>query len=364
MGFAESSSSIWEEIEQSESFLVCSMYEEAASLASSVIKRITQQQQQLRERNHNKPVAVAEEMDGSEFHDMMESAGMVLVQSLNQLGRTSESLNELKSLFVSAAAVPVQVLLTGTCFQITKGSLFGVREFLEEFLSSWHYVDGRYYLLGGVDANPDIQDGCCGNCILEVDQYMEVVEAYVVTFLGAILNNLDLAISWVEKATIPEERKQVLLRRLHSLHSLKTSNILKSSSLPENNSHGSKTSSVDLHEGSPIINHVPNGDSNTKQAIMKLSRQVDPCFWWFRSINLKLGSTRLVITNGKIVLGCLIILIYYLIRKKGASLSGIVRRQILSLKKAVSDLWQLAFSYQVNPLAAVQPLPAAPRGTR
>ncbi|KAJ4839181.1 hypothetical protein Tsubulata_012930 [Turnera subulata] len=251
-----------------------------------------------------------------------------------------------------------------TCFQITKGSLFGVREFLEEFLGSWRYVDGRYYLLGGVDANMDIQDGCGRNCILEVDQYMEVVEVYVVTFLGAILNNLDLAISWVEKTTIPEERKQVLLRRLHSLYSLKASNILKSSSLPENNSHGSQTSSLNLHEGSPTVNDLSNGDSNTKQAILKLSRRVDPCFSWFRSINLKLGSIHLVITNGKIMLGCLIILIYYLIRKKGASLNGILRRQILSVKKAVSDLWRLAFSYQVNPLAAVQPLPVAPRGTR
>ncbi|KAJ4839180.1 hypothetical protein Tsubulata_012927 [Turnera subulata] len=89
------------------------MYEEAAALASSIIKRLTQQQQQLRERNHNEPIVVVGEMNDNELHDMIESAGMVLVQSLNQLGRTSEILNEPKSLFVSAAAVPVQVFLTG-----------------------------------------------------------------------------------------------------------------------------------------------------------------------------------------------------------------------------------------------------------
>ncbi|KAJ6857718.1 hypothetical protein NC651_039211 [Populus alba x Populus x berolinensis] len=33
-------------------------------------------------------------------------------------------------------------------------------------------------------------------------------------------------------------------------------------------------------------------------------------------------------------------------------------------EKATADLWQLAFSYQVNPLAAVQPLPTATRGGR
>ena len=32
------------------------------------------------------------------------------------------------------------------------------------------------------------------------------------------------------------------------------------------------------------------------------------------------------------------------------------------MKKAVVDLWQLAFSYQVNPLAAAQPLPSSTPG--
>ena len=33
-----------------------------------------------------------------------------------------------------------------------------------------------------------------------------------------------------------------------------------------------------------------------------------------------------------------------------------------SMKKALVDLWQLAFSYQVNPLAIAQPLSGAARG--
>jgi len=33
----------------------------------------------------------------------------------------------------------------------------------------------------------------------------------------------------------------------------------------------------------------------------------------------------------------------------------------MAVKRALVDLWQLAFSYQVNPLAAVQPLSAATR---
>ncbi|MBA0553729.1 hypothetical protein Gohar_006633 [Gossypium harknessii] len=34
-------------------------------------------------------------------------------------------------------------------------------------------------------------------------------------------------------------------------------------------------------------------------------------------------------------------------------------RQALLVKKCLVDLWELAFSYQVNPLAAIQPLSAA-----
>lgn len=43
---------------------------------------------------------------------------------------------------------------------------------------------------------------------------------------------------------------------------------------------------------------------------------------------------------------------------------SIIRKQASSLKKALADLWELAFSYQVNPLAAVQSLPTATHQTR
>ena len=43
----------------------------------------------------------------------------------------------------------------------------------------------------------------------------------------------------------------------------------------------------------------------------------------------------------------------------------IVSRQVSSVRRALIDAWQLAFSVQVNPLAAVQQLPsAASRGSR
>lgn len=51
------------------SYLVCSMYEEAASLSSSILKRLR------------------DDATAISTQDMLESAAMVLLQSFNQLGR-------------------------------------------------------------------------------------------------------------------------------------------------------------------------------------------------------------------------------------------------------------------------------------
>ncbi|XP_050237069.1 protein APEM9 [Mercurialis annua] len=354
----DSNSTIWEQIERSESCLVASMYEEAASLASSVLNRIC----------NNLDIQVAEEK--SELNDMMVSAGMVLVQSLSRLGRASDISKELKLLFVSVDAIPVQVLLTGVCFQISEGSSLGVREFLEEFLEKWHFVDENYYVLNGAQIDVKAQQGYENSSILGVDEYIQVVELYAVSLLGAALKDVDHAIAWVEKAALPEEKRQGLLRRLHSLYSLKATNSSQGSSdLPANNPDSHRSSSKGLNVSKDPLkvfetSYLPNTENNTKTGILKLSKCMDPYFWWNRTITLKFGNARFVITSGKILLGCLVFLIYYAFRWKQAKVKGVISRHVLSMKKALIDLWQLTFSYQVNPLAAVQPLPAPTRGGR
>ncbi|KAB2612211.1 hypothetical protein D8674_042011 [Pyrus ussuriensis x Pyrus communis] len=156
---------------------------------------------------------------------------------------------------------------------------------------------------------------------------LQVADVYVLELLGTILNDVELATS--------EDRRQVLLRRLHSLHSVKATN--------------SSQGSLD-------------GETAKKQTVFNLSKKLEPCVWWFRTVTLKFGSARVVISNGKIVSGFLILLVYYVLRRKQATLKRIMQRQALTRKKALVDLWQLAFSYQVNPLAAVQPLAAATQG--
>ncbi|KAL7207639.1 hypothetical protein ACSBR1_029565 [Camellia fascicularis] len=351
-----SNHAIWEEIERSESYLVSCMYEEATAITSSV----------LRDLCHNKFIKAGEE---TQLNDMLESASMVLVQSLKELRRTQDILNELLLLFGSVTDIPVQVLLAGVCFQISEGPCSGTQEFLEEFLSKWRFLDERYYVLASLESNMGYMEGSGGSFLLGVDKYLEVVEVYVVTLLGMVVRDIDHAICWVEKATLPEEKRQDLLSRLHSLYSPKARVSSQGSvvALPGDKCEThSSLKQQNTSEGSPEAlkaSYPFKGENDMKQAILKLSQRV-PCFWWFRTFTFKFGNGQLVISNGKIVLGCFMILMYYVLQRKQATLKRIFKRQALSMKKALVDLWQLAFSYQVNPLAAVQPVPTATRGTR
>lgn len=77
------------------------------------------------------------------------------------------------------------------------------------FLSGWNLVGGKYYVLVGKEDSADYTQSYNGNFVLGVDKYLEVVEVYTVNLLGTILNDVDLATSWVGNAKIPEDRRQV-----------------------------------------------------------------------------------------------------------------------------------------------------------
>ncbi|XP_022935649.1 protein APEM9-like isoform X2 [Cucurbita moschata] len=339
---------IWEDIERSESYLVCSMYEEALGLASSVLKRISQ------------------ENNGCE-NDLLEAAGMVLVQSLKELGRTSHMVDELKVSFTSVTAIPVNVLLTGACLQISEG-LSDMRCFLEEFLSKWSLLNEEIYVLAGA-RNIDDREHYDDHAQLTVDEYLQVVEVYLQTLMEIGLKDVDLAVSWVEKAALPEEKRQVLLRRLDYQQSLKAASLSQSSpsSLHKDDHKAHLSSSEDRQESRASKTALdpgyhPDGGNANRETVLKLHKLTKPWFWPFRTITLKFGSTRLIISTRRVLLSCLFVLIYYLLRRKLTTLKRMAQKQALSAKKAMVDLWQLAFSYQVNPLAIAQPLSGVPRG--
>ncbi|KAF8038674.1 hypothetical protein BT93_B1267 [Corymbia citriodora subsp. variegata] len=350
--------SIWGDIDICESYLVCSMYEEAASLASSVLERLCRDKSDL----------VGDAGDGlPQLHDMMGSAGMVLVQSLKEMGRTAEILHKLMELFGSVAAIPIEVLQIGACLQISEG-FPGVRELLEEFLSNWSYVDEKYYSPVNAEANVNCMKICDGHFVLGVDKYLEIVEIYASTLLARILGEFELAINWVEKAALPKDKRQELLRRLHSLYAIKATSLSQGSLSPMPYVYEAplirEASASEEYIRSGEQKSMPNGENDRKLAMLKLYGQGEPCFWLFKSINVRFGNFRLVLSHGKILLGCLMLLTYFVVQRKRSALNRYVKRQALALRNALVDFWQLAFSHQVNPLAAaVQPpasMPARP----
>ncbi|KAL6982291.1 hypothetical protein U1Q18_049188, partial [Sarracenia purpurea var. burkii] len=211
------------------------------------------------------------------------------------------------------------------CFQIAEGSSLGTQQFLEEFLSKWRFVDEDelYYVLADAESNGGYIEGSGGRFVLGVDKYLEVVEVYVVTYLGRVLRDVDHAISWVEKATLPEEKRQELLKRLHSLCSPKLPGSSQGSIVAfpadEHDTHFSSTKEQIASGGSPEVLKAPypfDVKNDRIQAFFKLSQRGVPYLWWFRTVTLKFGNSQLVISNGKIVLGCLMILTYYVLQKK------------------------------------------------
>ncbi|XP_038897601.1 protein APEM9 [Benincasa hispida] len=337
---------IWKEIELSESYLVSAMFEEAAGLASSVLKRISQ----------DKNIC---------DNDMMECAGMVLVQALREHGRTSRIVDELKVSFPSIEAIPHLVLFTGACFEISEG-LSDMRCILEEFLSKWSLLNEEIYVLVG---SRNIDEHVDGQAQLTVDEYLQIVHVYLKMLIEIGLKDVDLAVSWVEKAALPEEKRQVLLRWLDNQESRKAASLSQSpsSSLFKDDykTHLSSSEGLQVARASKTaldLGYHQDGGSANRETVLRLHKLTKSSFWPFRTITLKFGHIRLVISTSRILLSCLLVLIYYLMRRKLTTLKRMAQKQGLSMKKAVVDLWQLAFSYQVNPLAIAQPLSGAARG--
>nr|GMD69771.1 protein APEM9 [Ipomoea batatas] len=253
----------WEDIERSESYLVCCMYEEAASLSHSVLKRLCE----INSKN-NKPYYEIVE-SGDELDDMFESAGMVYVQSLNQLGRTLEILKELKLLFGSVTAIPVQVFLTGSNLE---PSLPGM--------------------------SPD-----------KPAAFLLIFKKFLRNSLARLWRNVDLAVSWVEKASLPEEKRQ-FTDNFPNLYTVSFSAFAKAITLhgtlpkaqqfhwnpPQHHyckmdEYGTKSASIKERRNIQWFCKQFQCENNTKQALKKMYKNKRVPFWWFRTITLKFGNT-------------------------------------------------------------------------
>ncbi|CAN6462507.1 unnamed protein product [Victoria cruziana] len=145
------------------------MFEEAASISYSTLKRLCN-------------CKFEESVDKDMVENMIECSGMVLLQAYKELGRA--------------------------CFLMSKQCLCGLRETLEEFLSSWNYVKQKScYILRTADKQQISFEGHV-NSSLPVERYVEVTKVYIVTLLGVVLDNYELANVQLAKADLPEQKRQ------------------------------------------------------------------------------------------------------------------------------------------------------------
>lgn len=94
------------------------------------------------------------------------------------------------------------------CFQMSERLSTIAQGFLEEYLNNWRYVDDHYCPLLEVEASISDTEESCLMSSISVEEYLEVVELYVKTLLAAV-KDTGPAIAWLEKATLPMEKRQV-----------------------------------------------------------------------------------------------------------------------------------------------------------
>uniref|UniRef100_A0ACD5UHG3 Uncharacterized protein n=1 Tax=Avena sativa TaxID=4498 RepID=A0ACD5UHG3_AVESA len=356
---AAQESDLWKQIDDAECYLVSGSFDQAVLTALSICDQIRSD-------------AVQEVHDGDELLEMLELTGMVLVQALKELRRTSEMFIQLKAMFGSVASVPVKVFLTGATMLMAEGSGPDLRPVFEEYLAKWRYTDDQVYVLnGGQERSPN---GLIVASTMASEEYLEVAELYTVTFLCIASNKPESAISWAEKAEFKEQDRQELLKKLHALQ---TAAKKKSSaaaggkqSAERNVSMAVEGPTTPIREEAPTSTaHASNGKTHVlpksiEPTLQHATNKFDPLFWWFHSVRIKLGKTHIVLPSGKLmVLFSLLFSTLYVLRRKGAGLKRAVLQQASSLRRAFLDALQLAFSVQMNPLAAVQQTPQAPRGS-
>lgn len=91
---------------------------------------------------------------------------------------------------------------------MAEGSGPDLRPIFEDFLAKWRYTDDQVYVLNG--AQERSSNGLIVTSTMATEEYLEVVELYTVTFLTIASHEPENAISWVERAELIEQDRQVI----------------------------------------------------------------------------------------------------------------------------------------------------------
>lgn len=366
---------LWKEIKESECYLVSCMYEEASTSSSSVLQKLRTIRPSEGDVVNDEPTL---ENGISELDDIMEAAGMVFIQAYKHIHRTRDIFHDLKTLFGSVALIPFSVLFTGVCMQLYEGEYQIVRKALDEFFEGWVFVqDVSWYIPS--EAERQKAPWCIAqNSHLSMKNYLQIVELYAVNVLVKGLKNEDLALKWLEKLNILEEARQEIALKIKSVSRLQESKSIKCFSHPSS-SHAQELSQAkdrSLKKGETEFSQMSKALSGSKEhletvdictgsmdnsVVSRYSKLVESLYLWFPALPSRLGNLGIAIPQGKtILILASTLFIFYLLKSKWKYAIRNLKEQVGAVKRVLIDFWQLAFNVQLNPLAAVQPLPSAP----
>ncbi|KAG6547217.1 hypothetical protein Mapa_011153 [Marchantia paleacea] len=400
---------IWKEIDYSETCLVSSMYQEAIEAATSCLrelsKRVTDEGAWLSAEARSlsaEPYSQKYGEDVGELFSMMEASGMVLLQALSGLGRSSEIFDVLTSVFNSVSRVPYSLFLTGICLQLSVGLHGSAKNALEEYLNGWKSLEKG---AAGLLTKSVIPIGSCQRVVREVGSascflhltktgFLQLTEIYVIEVLVIGLKNPKAALLWITQTNISEDKKKVIIEKIQHIMQQERAkakqkeqsadSFCASTASPvgtpprtREQTNGAKRNDQDSLGDAHAADGAPKDQSSPKGPGQSNSRAVSKgsgfCgrFPFARTvcklielvmvrIRAHLFSHSDGLPEGKLLLtgAFTSILVIALLRNRRKVLR-IFSILMNPVKTALSDLWQQAFSVQLNPLAAAQPFPTA-----
>ncbi|CAM6123265.1 unnamed protein product [Calypogeia fissa] len=387
----------WPDIEHAERCLVSAMYEEAAEVASSTLRILTRDAWS-QAWSQTEPSRQRDEC--AEVVSMVESAGMVLLQAVNQMDRPCNIFRDLISIFDGVGKVPFSLILTGTCLQLSTGFHPASQKAIEEYLNGWRSIEGSSDgLMARVVEFPDNKSLNDKSSINEVDSngaahtvylsrtnYVQLTEIYAVEVLAKLHKNYLAAHMWIQNSNISEEEKKIILQRLQQVSQpQKPSPSNTTSQKHETNpkvvgeaakrtreendgfrslEHGASTS-VESSESAGVPLTAASDES--KSRVVRGSG-----IWRLPFVITVMRLVELVIIRLRLTAGCkwiatrrrlpqsnllftgafASVIVYAMLRNR-----HLLRRRMTEMAQfssvCFSDLWRLAFSVHLNPLAAV-----------
>jgi hypothetical protein len=279
--------------------------------------------------------------------------------------------------------------LNRVCLQISAGVLLAAHAALEEFLAVWASNNTREVSIpvaghlgkyrSAVVVSSSINGESSSRMLLTEEKFGGIAEIYVVQVLVKGFRDPKSAVEWIQQANLTQEKRMELLKKVHlttvtASTNVATSPVASSVSAEVATGRNEPAKSAGSLESSDNCSEVKLNANRSlaKTSALWKSFSLPDVFFSMRML-LELAVVRLSAASSSrwgylptavhkhraLTIGALMSLFLFLLLRERHYLRRFTIKSLSAIQAGVSDLWQLAFSMQINPLAAVQPLSAS-----